>query len=222
MVLNGTIGTTGLLVKAKVKGKLPKLNSEVGEGWGNNGNVYALRLGIGQLTGRWQGGPPSIGIRDLDNPLGPIYMEHPQLPVGVDIAGLLYFGIGLNPTRGTIRYNEASDKVSIVWPENDEGQNIINQGVLNTMDTLNEANGGFTTSLLTYLKGKVKDDICYHPLGGVVMGKAADFYGRVKGYEGLYVNDGSFLPGSSACTNPSLTISAFAERNIENILANDF
>ncbi|MBC7531540.1 MAG: GMC family oxidoreductase [Oligoflexus sp.] len=218
----GTVGTTGLLVKAKTKGTLPKLNSEVGEGWGNNGNVYALRLGVGESTGQWQGGPPSIGIRDLENPLGPIYMEHPQLPLGVDISGLLYFGIGLNPTRGRFKYDESADKISIEWPEVDEGQNTINQAVLNTMNKMNQANGGFTTSLLTYLKDKVKDDICYHPLGGVVMGKAADFYGRVKGYEGLYVNDGSFLPGSSACTNPSLTISAFAERNIEDILANDF
>lgn len=33
--------------------------------------------------------------------------------------------------------------------------------------------------------------------------------------------DGSLLPGSCATANPSLTIAAFAERNIERILTDD-
>ncbi|MES2744500.1 MAG: GMC oxidoreductase [Bdellovibrionota bacterium] len=218
----GTIGTTSLLVKAKAKGGLTRLNDEVGKNWGNNGNVYALRLGVGESTGRWQAGPPSVGISDLDNPLGPLFIEHPQLPLGLDIFGLLYFGIGISPTRGQFVYNASSDSVTIDWPKNDPGQEKINEALMATMNKMNETSGGVTTSLLTYLKDKVKDDICYHPLGGVVMGKAADFYGRVKGYKGLYVNDGSFMPSSSACTNPSFTISALAERNIANIIAEDF
>ncbi|MCX6129833.1 MAG: GMC oxidoreductase, partial [Proteobacteria bacterium] len=125
-------------------------------------------------------------------------------------------------TRGCFRYDPSQDKVVIDWPRKDLGQERINQALLDTMERLNEANGGFTTSLLTYLKDTVKDDICYNPLGGCVMGKASDFFGRVKGYTGLYVNDGSFMPSSSACTNPSFTIAALAERNIETILAEDF
>ncbi len=218
----GTVSTCSLLVKAKAKGKLPLLNDQVGKNWGNNGNVYALRLAVGESTGQWQGGPPAIGLRDLENPLGPLFVEHPQLPLGVDIFGLLYFGIGISETRGTFRYDSSRDEVIIDWPKRDAGQERINQSLLNTMQQLNNANGGFTTSLLTYLKDQVKDDICYHPLGGCVMGKASDFYGRVKGYEGLYVNDGSFMPSSSACTNPSYTIAALAERNIEKVLAEDF
>ncbi len=218
----GTVGTSSLLVKAKAKGTLPLLNEEVGRGWGNNGNVYALRLGVGAATGQWQGGPPAAGIRDLDNPLGPLFIEHPQLPVGIDIFGLLYFGIGINESRGTFRYQTSSDSVTLDYPKDDAGQRRINASLLATLDRLNKANGGFTTSLLTYLKDQVKDDICYHPLGGCVMGRACDFYGRVKGYEGLYVNDGAFMPGASACTNPSFTIAALAERNIEKVLAEDF
>ncbi|MDQ3234883.1 MAG: GMC oxidoreductase [Pseudobdellovibrionaceae bacterium] len=218
----GTVSTCSLLVKAKAKGALPQLNDQVGQGWGNNGNVYALRLAVGESTGQQQGGPPAVGIRDLDNPSGPMFIEHPQLPLGIDLFGLLYFGIGISETRGSFRYDESNDKVVIDWPKNDPGQERINQSLLETMAKLNRANGGFTTSLLTYLKDKVKDDICYHPLGGCVMGKAADFFGRVKGYEGLYVNDGSFMPSASACTNPSFTIAALAERNIENIIAADF
>jgi cholesterol oxidase len=42
----------------------------------------------------------------------------------------------------------------------------------------------------------------------------------VLGYENLYVNDGSLIPGSTG-VNPFVTISALGERNIERILAED-
>jgi choline dehydrogenase-like flavoprotein len=61
-----------------------------------------------------------------------------------------------------------------------------------------------------------------HPLGGAVMGRACDFFGRVQGYRGLYVVDGAFIPGSTAATNPAFTIAAFAERSMADILARDF
>jgi cholesterol oxidase len=63
--------------------------------------------------------------------------------------------------------------------------------------------------------------ITAHPLGGVCMGTACDMYGRVKGYQGLYVVDGAFIPGSAAACNPALTIAAFAERCMDNIIAED-
>jgi cholesterol oxidase len=62
-----------------------------------------------------------------------------------------------------------------------------------------------------------------HPLGGAVLGKACDWYGRVKGYKGLYVVDGAMVPGgSTAATNPAHTIAALAERCMDKILAEDF
>ena len=61
-----------------------------------------------------------------------------------------------------------------------------------------------------------------HPLGGAILGKAADNYGRLLGYDRLYVMDGAQINGNTGAVNPSLTISALAERNIENILKNDF
>ena len=54
------------------------------------------------------------------------------------------------------------------------------------------------------------------------MGKACDLYGRIKGYEGLYVTDAAFIPLATAATNPALTIAAFAERSMEHIMQNDF
>ncbi|MGH7898915.1 MAG: GMC oxidoreductase, partial [Candidatus Binatia bacterium] len=41
---------------------------------------------------------------------------------------------------------------------------------------------------------------------------AVDSFGRVFGFENLYVNDGSMLPDSPG-VNPQATIMAFARRN---------
>lgn len=54
----------------------------------------------------------------------------------------------------------------------------------------------------------------------MVLGEATDSYGRVAGYDNLYVTDGSLIPGSTG-VNPFVTITALAERNIERVLAED-
>ena len=48
----------------------------------------------------------------------------------------------------------------------------------NLIDKLNKANGGTIAHLLFH--NGIGDDICYHPLGGCVLGKASDNYGRLK------------------------------------------
>jgi cholesterol oxidase len=68
--------------------------------------------------------------------------------------------------------------------------------------------------------GIFENRFTYHPLGDLVLGKATDRYGRVRGYRNLYVTDGSLLPGSTG-VNPFVTITALAERNIERVLAED-
>jgi cholesterol oxidase len=57
-----------------------------------------------------------------------------------------------------------------------------------------------------------------HPLGGAVLGRATDSYGRVHGYKDLLVVDGAAVPGSTATANPALTITALAERAMDNYL----
>ena len=82
--------------------------------------------------------------------------------------------------------------MKLSWPKKDNKQSQVNKALLSTLDRLNKAAGGWTSSILDGFKDKAKDDAVYHPLGGCVMGKACDFYGRVKGYDGLYVNDSAF------------------------------
>ncbi|MFK4548166.1 choline dehydrogenase-like flavoprotein [Streptomyces tendae] len=61
------------------------------------------------------------------------------------------------------------------------------------------------------------DDFCCRPLGGCVLGRATDNYGRVTGYKNLCVTDGALIPGSIG-VDPFVTITALAERNVERII----
>ena len=65
--------------------------------------------------------------------------------------------------------------------------------------------------------------ITVHPLGGCPMGRdrsegVVDSFGEIFGYPGLYVADGSVMPGPVG-PNPSLTIAAFADRLATAILS---
>jgi cholesterol oxidase len=64
--------------------------------------------------------------------------------------------------------------------------------------------------------------VCAHPLGGCSMGRDAsegvvDSFGRVFGYDDLYIADGSVMPGPVGA-NPSLTIAALADRFADGII----
>lgn len=64
--------------------------------------------------------------------------------------------------------------------------------------------------------------ITVHPLGGCPMGRSpregvVDAWGRVFGYPGLYIADGSVMPGPVGA-NPALTIAALADRFADGIL----
>ena len=65
--------------------------------------------------------------------------------------------------------------------------------------------------------------ITVHPLGGCPMADdplhgVVDDAGKVYGYEGLYILDGSIIP-SALGVNPSKTIAALAERGAEKLIA---
>jgi cholesterol oxidase len=67
--------------------------------------------------------------------------------------------------------------------------------------------------------------VTVHPLGGCRMGANADLgvvstLGAVHGSRGLYISDGSTMPGAVG-VNPSLTIAAFAERVAAGIVRED-
>jgi cholesterol oxidase len=70
--------------------------------------------------------------------------------------------------------------------------------------------------------GPLGKDITVHPLGGCPMADdpaagVVDAHGRVYSYPGLHVSDGSIVPGALG-VNPSETIAALAERNVDALL----
>jgi cholesterol oxidase len=94
------------------------------------------------------------------------------------------------------------------------------EGVLNAAGMVAQALGG---ELWDTAIGELDRIITVHPLGGCRMGADAALgvvsgWGAVHGCRGLYVCDGSVMPGAVGA-NPSLTIAAFAERVAAGIIA---
>ncbi|WP_091295489.1 GMC oxidoreductase [Amycolatopsis xylanica] len=213
----GSVGTSKLLVKLKATGALPNLSNEVGKGWGDNGNVMCGRANhLWDATGALQASIPCGGI---DNwAAGGAFAEVAPLPTGIETYASFYLSITKNPNRAEFTWNGAAGKVDLNWqtawkqPSIDMAKSIF--------DKINAKEG---TIYRTDLFGVYKiwgDHLTYHPLGGAVLGKATDNYGRLHGYPGLYAIDGSLIPGNTS-VNPFVTITALAERNIEKIIATD-
>ncbi|NUU25583.1 MAG: GMC family oxidoreductase, partial [Streptomycetaceae bacterium] len=213
----GSVGTSKLLVRLKATGALPNLSGEVGKTWGDNGNVMCGRANhLWDPTGKVQASIPTAGI---DNwAAGGAFAEVAPLPTGIETYASFYLSITKNPNRAQFTWNAATGKVDLDWqtawkqPSIDMAKSIF--------DKINATEG---TIYRTDLFGSYKiwgDHLTYHPLGGVVLNKATDNYGRLHGYPGLYVMDGSLIPGNTS-VNPFVTITALAERNIDKIIATD-
>ncbi|GHC34001.1 GMC oxidoreductase [Streptomyces cinnamoneus] len=216
----GSLGSTELLLRARDTGALPDLSGEVGAGWGPNGNIMTARANhMWNPTGAKQSSIPALGIDDWDNPAAPVFAEIAPMPAGLETWVSLYLAITKNPERGTFVYDKATDRATLRWTR-DQNTPAVN-AAKSLFDRINKAN----TTMYRYdlFGSKLKnfaDDFCYHPLGGCVLGKATDLYGRVSGYKNLYVTDGSLIPGSIG-VNPFVTITALAERNMERVIQQD-
>lgn len=216
----GVVGSMNILLKSKHIGGLPNLNDEIGKHWGNNGNVMAMRTLLKEDTGAKQCTVPVTAYGNLDNPIAPLLAEQAPFPIGIEFRQLLTLAITKTPERGYFTYNATSDNIDLHFDQSQ--MELSRQAMGHFIDQLNAANGG-TQDRTWYFGGKgFGDDFTYHPLGGAVLEKASDQYGRLKGYQNLYCLDGSMMPGFSCCANPALTIAALAERALENILQKDF
>nr|WSY57991.1 GMC oxidoreductase [Streptomyces sp. NBC_00886] len=216
----GSLGTTELLVRARDTGTLPALDASVGAGWGTNGNTMVGRANhIWDTVGANESTMPVMGIDDWANTDNPVFAEIAPLPMGLEHWISLYLAITKNPQRAKFTYDSASGTVKLGWTA---AQSAVSVAMAKKLfDRINAANGTIYRYDLFGSASKVfADDFCYHPLGGCVLGKATDNYGRVKGYSKLYVTDGSLVPGSIG-VNPFVTITALAERTMARVLAED-
>jgi len=226
----GSCGTSELLVRARDKGgngTLPKLktNTAIGQGWGNNGNIMAARWNIDNRTAKWtatgalQATMPLMGINDWDNKANPVFCEITPLPVGMESYSSMYLAITKTPERSSFKYDSSTNKVNLQWKasQNEYSLNSFKK----FLDKINATEGSNYRDEFFGTGKPFAETFTYHPLGGCILGQATDNYGRIKEYPGLYVTDGSLIPGVLG-VNPFVTITALAERNIERVIAEDF
>jgi cholesterol oxidase len=212
----GTVGTNELLVAAQANGTLPNLNGEIGQGIGSNGDAAAARV-FSNTGGPTQASPCRSRIIDDFGGLPATLQNWYAATVEQDLGIITSLGMTIDPTRGNFRFDGGS--VTLDFPAGRQPQTA--QAVRAMNNRIAAANGTTGGAPLVGL-ADVVTDYTAHPLGGAILGKACDAYGRVNGHAGLYVIDGSLIPGSTALVNPSLTVSALAERNVANIIATGF
>lgn len=122
-----------------------------------------------------------------------------------------YLGMGTDAGGGQMRL--VRGRLSIDWKAGRSKK--IYQEIEKVMAEISEAAGGkFVTSPLW--RWPFRKVLTAHPLGGCAMSDnpesgVVDHRGQVWGHDGLFVVDGSIIPGALA-VNPSLTITALAER----------
>jgi cholesterol oxidase len=206
----GSIGTTELLLRAKTNGTLRHLNNQVGRFWGTNSDSNTVMINASE-TNPTLGSPGVIAVEHLNNPIAPVVLEAfqgiPFIPQGLNPI----LGEGISQPEGYLTYNVSTQSADLFWPNNSADRQKNAQALQYTYQLLNQANG-------TSLAGATDNSFTAHPLGGATIGKVCDPHGQVFGYANLFVVDGSLIPGSTACTNPSLTIAALAEQSMDHFL----
>lgn len=206
----GVLGTCELLLRAQAKGAIADLPAELGCDLGNDGDTFAIRSNLDEQTNPHLGGPGAIAILNYENPVRPTVMMRAPLTnfehLFPDLNAIGTFIFSNSSHRGRLAYDVETNQISIDY-ELDLDAIKAAEALLERFQT---ANGGDIVPPSVQITG--------HQLGGAVMDKVCDSYGRVIGKKGLYVVDGSLLPGSSTCMNPALTIAAVAERALETIL----
>jgi cholesterol oxidase len=210
----GVLGTTKLLLRARDSGALPDLSEQIGRGYGNNGDVMvAHMLNETDPAGTQQSLMGMINLDGRNDPDNPVYASIFSIPLPVETHALGYYVMVKTGDRADITYDQGSDSISIGWPEGYTEH--LTARARAVFDKVTQANGvDYRDDIF---EGEIFAPNTVHPLGGCVRGNATDAYGRIKGYDKLYVNDASLIPGYLGC-NPYLTITALAERNIEGIL----
>ena len=131
---------------------------------------------------------------------------------------LVFLMIGRDAADGRMRLTPLFGCFDIRWSK--QGSQRLFDGMREAAGELAKAAGA--TSFFALDAGPLGKFITVHPLGGCPMSDdpkagVVDEWGKVHGYDGLYVLDGSIVP-TAIGVNPSKTIAALAERGVEHLL----
>jgi cholesterol oxidase len=185
------------------------------------GGILAALRGLNALTG-WgrialhaKNALTKVGLSDRHvTPRNVSLKQRP--PIG---DSLVFLMIGRDEANGQMRLTPLFGTFDIRWSKSDSAE--LFGRMRETAGRLVQAAGA--NSFFALDAGPLGKFITVHPLGGCPMADdpaagVVDEYGKVHGYEGLYVNDGAIVP-TALGVNPSKTIAALAERNAEHLVA---
>lgn len=210
----GSMGTTQLLVKARATGTLPDLNQHVGTRWSSNGEIFMVR-NVFTPTGSKASVLPATGVDAYDHRGQQVYSMNIAIPLGIETLTTAHITMTRTPELGRFSYDAQKQQSVLQWSATAKTEPVTSARAV--YDRINKVNGA--TYNRSWFGGKqVGDNATYHPLGGCPLGLATSDIGEVKGYPGMYVMDSSLFP-DSLVANPALSTAAFAERNIERIIA---
>ncbi|GAB5900540.1 GMC oxidoreductase [Mycolicibacterium mageritense] len=210
----GVLGTNHILLRARETGALSNLSDAVGRGYGNNGDVMVSHmLDNHDPAGTQQSLMGMINLDGRTDPDNPVYASMFSIPLPEETFMLGYYAMVKTGDRADFSYDRPTDSISIQWT--DEHTEHLVQRARRVFDRVVTANSvDYRDDIFS---GRVFVPNTVHPLGGCVRGQVTDAFGRVLGYDNLYINDASLIPGFVGC-NPFMTITALAERNVEAIL----
>lgn len=210
----GSLNTSKLLVKAKADGAIPNLPDGVGEGWGTNGDRIYSWTDLTTDFGAEQGGPVIFGSKEWDDPSLANTVIQASMPpmMGLDTRTTTLVGFGASRGRGRFLHDALTGEVTLYWPK--LGDQPVHTRIAERMAKVVGLTGALVDTYAIVPS-------TWHALGGACMETVCDLEGRVKDNPGLYVLDGSLIPGTTGACNPSMTIAAVAERALDRIVRDD-
>lgn len=188
---------------------------------GNFGGLLEIVCGVNALTG-W--GRAALHLKNAAGKFGVTdrHVTHRNVKLKQQHTigdSLVFLMIGRDAADGQMRLTPLFRCFDIRWNKSNSAK--LFAGMREVAGELAAAADG--RSFFALDAGPLSKFITVHPLGGCPMSHdpaagVTDDAGRVHGYDGLYVLDGSIVP-SALGVNPSKTIAALAERGVERLLA---